>query len=99
MVTMPALLDDEQISLVLRSDLPRWTREGDALVRSVTSPRFADGIRLVDKVAVVADERDHHPDIDIRWTTVTFRLSTHWRGGITEADVALAAEIDKLVAD
>ncbi|HSE54899.1 MAG TPA: 4a-hydroxytetrahydrobiopterin dehydratase, partial [Nocardioidaceae bacterium] len=40
---------------------------------------------------------DHHPDIDIRWTTVTFTLSTHAVGGLTSRDLRLAADIDKLV--
>jgi 4a-hydroxytetrahydrobiopterin dehydratase len=55
-----------------------------------------DGIRLVQQVAEVAEELDHHPDIDIRWTTVTFTLSTHSAGGLTMKDLRLAADIDKL---
>jgi 4a-hydroxytetrahydrobiopterin dehydratase len=92
---MAELLSDEQIESAL-SELSGWTREGDAIKRDVTMPTFADGIALVDQVAVAADERDHHPDIDIRWTTITFRLSTHSEGGITGNDVALAREIDRL---
>ena len=92
---MGELLSDEQIESAL-SELSGWTREGDALRRDLTAPTFAEGIALVDRVAVVADERDHHPDIDIRWTTVTFRLSTHSEGGITDNDVVMAREIDRL---
>ena len=92
---MGELLSDEQVESAL-SELSGWTREGDAIKRDVTMPTFADGIALVDQVAVAADERDHHPDIDIRWTTITFRLSTHSEGGITGNDVALAREIDRL---
>ena len=47
----------------------------------------------------IAEERDHHPDIDIRWRTLTFRCSTHSRAGITELDVALAAAISAEVQD
>jgi 4a-hydroxytetrahydrobiopterin dehydratase len=92
---MAPLLSDEQIESAL-SELSGWVREGDAIRRDVTAPTFAEGIALVDRVAVVADERDHHPDIDVRWTTITFRLSTHSEGGITGNDVALAREIDRL---
>jgi 4a-hydroxytetrahydrobiopterin dehydratase len=92
---MAELLSDEQLDAVL-AELPHWTREGDAIRRDVTATAFADGIALVDRVAAVADERNHHPDIDIRWTTVTFRLSTHSAGGVTGNDVALAREIDRL---
>ena len=92
---MPGLLSNDEIESAL-SELSDWTREDDAIRRDVTAETFADGIALVDRVAVVADERDHHPDIDIRWTTVTFRLSTHSEGGITANDVEMAREIDRL---
>ncbi len=95
---MADVLSDDEISAVLRSDLPQWSRDGDALVRSVKAASFAAGIGLVDQVAVVADERNHHPDIDIRWTTVTFRLSTHSAGGVTDKDLRLAKDIDGLAA-
>jgi 4a-hydroxytetrahydrobiopterin dehydratase len=73
---------------------PQWRREQDSLVRAIEAPTFPDGIQLVSRVADLAEERNHHPDIDIRWRTVTFRLSTHSAGGITEADLDLAAAID-----
>lgn len=95
---MAHLLDTGEIDAALASLHPDWARDGDALKRSVTAQTFAAGIALVDAVAVVADARDHHPDIDIRWTTITFRLSTHSAGGITGRDVELAAEIDRLAA-
>jgi 4a-hydroxytetrahydrobiopterin dehydratase len=85
------LSDDEVVREL--AGLPNWTREGDAIVRSYRFARFADGIAFVQRVARVADERDHHPDIDIRYTTVRLSLSTHDAGGITAADVRLAKEI------
>jgi 4a-hydroxytetrahydrobiopterin dehydratase len=93
---MAELLSDDAISDALSGPLSGWTREGDAIRRDVTADTFAEGIRLVDRVAEAADERNHHPDIDIRWTTVTFRLSTHSTGGLTQNDLDLAAEIDRL---
>jgi len=93
---MADLLSDDAINEALAGSLSAWTREGDAIRRDVTADSFADGIRLVDRVAEVADERNHHPDIDVRWTTITFRLSTHSAGGLTRNDLDLAAEIDRL---
>lgn len=88
-----ALLSDDQISAAL-TDLPGWTREGVSLRRAVTFSTFLDGIDAVRRIAEHAESVDHHPDIDIRWRTVTFVLSTHSAGGITEKDVALARAID-----
>jgi 4a-hydroxytetrahydrobiopterin dehydratase len=95
---MPRLLDDDEIGAAL-GGLPGWGREGDALVRTAALPSFPSAITVVDRVAAIAEERNHHPDIDIRWRNLTFRCSTHSAGGITELDVALAlsisAEIDR----
>jgi 4a-hydroxytetrahydrobiopterin dehydratase len=90
---MPALLDDSAIDAALK-DLPGWRREGDALVRTAELPTFPVAIGVVARVAEIAEGRDHHPDIDIRWRTLTFRCSTHSEGGITVLDVSLAEEID-----
>jgi len=76
--------------------VPGWTRQGEAIVKRWTFKAFQEGIRFVDRVAVAADEADHHPDIDVRWTTVTMTLSTHSAGGLTANDLALAARIDAL---
>jgi 4a-hydroxytetrahydrobiopterin dehydratase len=93
-----ALLAQEQIDQALRDGLPDWRQEGDVLVRAVEAPSFMDGIELVRRVAEQAEENNHHPDIDIRWTTVTFRVSTHSEGGITTNDLALAHDIDRLAS-
>jgi 4a-hydroxytetrahydrobiopterin dehydratase len=92
-----ALLTQQEVTAALES-LPAWTQDGDTLVRAVTAPGFMAGIDLVRRVAEEAERRNHHPDIDIRWTTVTFRLSTHSAGGLTENDLALARAIDALAA-
>ena len=78
--------------------LDGWAGDGEQLRRSVMAPTFARGIKLVDAVAKIADEMDHHPDIDIRWTTITFTCSTHSAGGVTELDVVLARHIDDLAS-
>lgn len=90
-----AKLTEAEITAGLKA-LAGWKRQGDAIVKSWTFGKFADGIRFVDRVAVEADKADHHPDIDIRWTSVTMTLSTHSAGGLTKNDLALAAVIDSL---
>ena len=89
---MPALLDPAAVTAAL-AELPGWAADGDAIVRTAQLPSFPAAIAVVDRVAALAEQRDHHPDIDIRWRTLTFRCSTHSAGGVTELDVALAAAI------
>jgi len=75
-----------------------WQREGDAITRTIECASFPAAIELVAAVAEVAEQRDHHPDIDIRWRTLRFALSTHSAGGITEKDTELAETIEGLAA-
>ena len=77
--------------------LAGWSRRGDVLVKTFAFARFADGIAFVGRVAAVADEMDHHPDIDIRYTKITMSLSTHDVGGISASDLALAERIERAV--
>lgn len=93
---MAKLLSQEEIDRALSVELPHWRQEGDSITRSVKADSFMAGIALVSAVASVAEERNHHPDIDVRWTTITFTLSTHSMGGLTEFDLRLAADIDRL---
>jgi 4a-hydroxytetrahydrobiopterin dehydratase len=93
-MSTPLLTDDEVTSAL--TGLPEWTRAGDSITRTVQAATFPAGIELVRRVAVAAEEADHHPDIDIRWRRVTFTLSTHSAGGLTRLDVELAGRIDQL---
>ncbi|HLY35394.1 MAG TPA: 4a-hydroxytetrahydrobiopterin dehydratase [Candidatus Limnocylindria bacterium] len=92
------LLGEPEIARELER-LPGWTRDGDAIVRTVRSATFREAIALVVRVADAAESADHHPDMLIRWRRVTFTLSTHASGGLTAKDFALAAEIDRLAAE
>jgi 4a-hydroxytetrahydrobiopterin dehydratase len=98
MPDMPELLSEDAVAAAL-TDLPGWERDGDSIVRTAKLPSFPMAITVVDRVAAIAEERDHHPDIDIRWRNLTFRCATHSAGGLTELDVALAAAIsDEITA-
>ncbi|HET9253617.1 MAG TPA: 4a-hydroxytetrahydrobiopterin dehydratase [Pseudonocardiaceae bacterium] len=95
---MTTLLDPERVTAALNR-LTDWRRDGDGIVRTAKLPSFPAAIEAVRAVAGIAEERNHHPDIDIRWRTVTFRCSTHSAGGITDLDIDLATQIDQILAD
>lgn len=74
-----------------------WTHDGDALTRDYEFPDFKAAMWFVNRVADLAEERNHHPDILVHgWNRVRLTLSSHDAGGITERDHALAAAIDEL---
>ena len=78
------------------TSVPLWTRRGKSIRRQYVLPGFPASIAFVRKVAVIAEKRDHHPDIDIRWNKVHLVLTTHDSGGLTVLDLALAAAIDRM---
>jgi len=73
-----------------------WVREGDRLVLERRFDSFGDAIRFVDAVAVLAEARDHHPDIHVHYVEVRLELWTHVAGGLTTLDLELAASIASL---
>jgi 4a-hydroxytetrahydrobiopterin dehydratase len=74
-----------------------WAGDPAGISRTVQLGSFPEAIAVVGRVAEVAEERDHHPDIDIRWRTVIFRCTTHSAGGVTQRDIDLARRIDEIV--
>ena len=90
---MAQLLTDDQVTEAM-GRLAQWRQDGEALVRSAELPSFTEAIQVVNRIAEIAENDNHHPDIDIRWRTLTFRCRTHSAGGITALDVTLAGEID-----
>ena len=89
------MLHDDEIVTAL-AGLPGWERDGAQLHRSYKYRNFVEAMGFVTRVALLAEKANHHPDIDIRWNTVTLVLSTHDAGGLTSKDTELAAKIDGL---
>ncbi len=78
------------------ADTPGWARLGIEIMRSFIFETFAEGIAFVVDVARLADEMDHHPDIDIRYNKIKVAMTSHDTGGLTERDFRLAAGISGL---
>ena len=93
------MLDDAAIANAL-TRLPSWSREGAVLARTFRRSDWLDAIAFLNAVAAEAERRNHHPNVSITgYRDVTFRLTTHAQGGITERDVALARRIDELAGE
>jgi 4a-hydroxytetrahydrobiopterin dehydratase len=90
---MPEPLDAEQVADQLRANV-HWRGDSSAILRSARLPDFRTAISAVDDIADAAEALDHHPDIDIRFNTLHFELSSHSVGGVTDLDFELARAID-----
>lgn len=89
-----AKLAPEAIQAELRK-LAGWSLQGEAISKLYSWPSFPEAMTFVNRVADLAEEADHHPDILINYRRVTLSLATHSAGGITQKDLDLAEKIDR----
>jgi 4a-hydroxytetrahydrobiopterin dehydratase len=85
-------LSEEAIGELIRSH-PEWALEDGKLVRYWTFHDFVEGMAFVNRVAQLAEEAQHHPDIDIRYNRVKLALVSHDAGGITARDARMAKRL------
>ena len=90
-------MSDDQVHAAL-AQTPDWSELNGAIQRTFQFPDFKAAMVLVNRVADAAEAMQHHPDILIRYNKVTFTLSTHDAGGVTELDLTQARRIDALAA-
>ena len=88
-------LGPDELSAELAT-VPAWTHRAGWISRVRPFPDFVTAIRFVNAVARAAEAANHHPDIDIRWRTVSLALVTHDAGGLSELDIDMARAIDAL---
>ena len=88
---------DAQVEEAL-DNLPGWSQEGEAIVKSFEFDDFNAAIAFIQRAAGPIDEMDHHPEWTNVYNRVDIRLSSHDVGGVTDRDVQLARVIERLVA-
>lgn len=89
-----AKLSAAEITAKIKS-LAGWNYQDNAISKLYRFKEFLDGIRFINRVAEIAEAADHHPDIHINYTRVTFICTTHSDGGVTDKDFHLAGEIER----
>ncbi|HMQ04908.1 MAG TPA: 4a-hydroxytetrahydrobiopterin dehydratase [Pyrinomonadaceae bacterium] len=86
-------LDPEEIRSKL-SESEGWKFEDDKIVKKFKFSNFAEALVFVNKVGEIAEDADHHPDIQFGWGYAEVATTTHDRGGVTDHDLDLAESID-----
>lgn len=92
----PPRLSPDEIAAALHG-LPLWSGDGAGLHRTVELSTFQDAVAAIVAIADVAEELDHHPDVDLRWRTLHLTLVSHSAGGVSELDLQLARRIDAVL--
>jgi 4a-hydroxytetrahydrobiopterin dehydratase len=89
-------LDDQQIDDAL-TGLPGWEYDGEAITKTYTWESFRDAIDFVNDIADLAEDENHHPDLEIYFDEVVVSLRTHSADAVTDRDVAVAGEIEAML--
>ena len=89
---MPLLAEDEVRRRI--ASLAGWELHGREIQRTYAFKGFAQAMTFVNRVAALAEQADHHPDMLVQFSKVTLTLSSHDAGGLTERDFNLASQID-----
>jgi len=91
------MLLSEQDIIKNLSSLEGWKQSGIEIEKQFKFKNFIHSIGFVNKVAILAEKADHHPDILVQYSKVKITLSTHSEGGITEKDFSLANQIENIL--
>jgi 4a-hydroxytetrahydrobiopterin dehydratase len=96
----PALAGAQLAALVeeLHAAGGKWATDNNKLRKTFVFPDFKSALRFVDAVGAMADEVDHHPDVELSWGKATIQIWTHTVGGLAEIDFVFAARCEKLYA-
>ena len=93
---MAELLEDDEIEERL-PQLDGWEVVDDTIERSIEFGGFMEAIDFINRIAPLAEQADHHPEIFNVYNTVELTLTTHDAGGLTAKDFDLAEQIDNKV--
>ena len=88
-------LSRQQIDEKLRL-LDKWQLDGAAIKKSWTFKDFQEAMQFIQRVADIAEEMDHHPELFNVYNRVELRFTTHDAGGLTARDFEIASRIDRL---
>ncbi len=97
MRTPPPLIPDHEVDRRLAEGLPTWRRDQGAIERTFRTHGWKATLMVVNAIGHLAEVAWHHPALAVTYDRVVVRLDTHESGGITGRDLALAAEIERVV--
>ncbi|MBU6302792.1 MAG: 4a-hydroxytetrahydrobiopterin dehydratase [Verrucomicrobia bacterium] len=92
---MENLIPEEELEQWMKK-IPEWDLEDDCICRSFEFDSYMEGIDFVNGIAELAEEADHHPDLEVSYGMVDVTLTTHDLKGLTEQDFLLAQKIDQM---
>jgi len=96
MIENRRLLTSSEINDFLKIHLD-WNQKNDGIERELNFKNYMDSINFINKIAVKAEELNHHPDLTIGWCKIHIRFSTHDLDGLSTFDLKMADETNKIL--
>jgi 4a-hydroxytetrahydrobiopterin dehydratase len=90
-------LEADRVEELRREVDSAWELDDRSIVREFKFKNFRDAFGLATRVALLAEEQGHHPDLEVGWGRVSIALTTHTAKGLTDNDFIMAAKIDELL--
>lgn len=87
------LLNQSEINEFLNSN-KSWILKDNGIERTLSFSNYMAGIEFINKLAIKAEELNHHPDLIVGWCKIQVRFSTHDLGGISSFDLEMAESSD-----
>ena len=91
-----SLLNDTEIEKKLKK-IDSWFFEENIIRKSFSFPNYMEGVEFVNKVAILSEKKNHHPDIFLEWCKVSLSFTSHDEGGVTQACIDMADKINKII--
>ena len=90
-----ALLSNKEIDSALKY-LDGWIFSNNKIYKDFSFDTYLNGIEFVNSLARIAEEKNHHPDLNIGWCRVEVIFTSHDQGGVTSDCISMAKTVDKL---
>lgn len=95
---MSRKLESMEIQEKLRS-INNWSLNGDRISKTFKFSTYMDSIKFINDLAVIAEEHNHHPDMEVGWCNIKINYSTHDSDGLTDLDFKMAHFTDELLSE
>ena len=79
------------------TQIPGWELKDNVIERTFKFPNFVEAMQFANRITLLAEQENHHPDLHISWGKVRVELTTHKVNGLSDNDFILAAKISAII--
>ena len=89
---------DPELLIKIKEKLPTWTVNDNKLYNIIKTKNWTESMSIANMISFLAEKQNHHPDLIVKYGSVTIELFTHTTNNITEKDILLAQKINEVLS-